>query len=362
MARASSHSSLSERWASRVTFPRRAPRSILCFTSLIPRDTLARGTSGYNWLKFGKCYTESPRLLSSRRLTLTHTFHARSHGTRPQPQFDVIPTTKASLSESNADTTKSDGRVDYETACQQGITSSGLSVALVSDEVEEMPEVPTFDHFTLFHDKVEEYATRFTSLTSPDFLIISEETAKAGLYAPCMVGKLEGQFLKTIARLMKARRVLDIGTFTGFSALAFAEALPDDGEVVTLEGQDREAEVAQICFDRAKHGKKIKLVKCDARDEVDRLADAGEKFDIVFLDADKESYKRYYEAGIRMLNDDGVLMADNALCSLVYSHNDPRRQTLHEFAEFVRQDDRVEQVMLTVREGVLMVQKKQKLE
>lgn len=248
--------------------------------------------------------------------------------------------------------------VKRENDWKQGkVTSSALAASLVSKEAEDMPKAPKFEHDTLFYDMVEEYASRMTSLSSNDFLIITEETEKAGLYAPCMVGKLEGQFLKMVARLKKARRVLDIGTFTGFSALAFAEALPEDGEVITIEADAKTAKVAQICFDRAAHGNKIKLLECDARAEVDRMADAGEKFDIVFLDADKTNYRHYYEAGLRMIDDDGVLMADNALCSLVYSDDDPARQSLHEFGEFVRKDDRVEQVMLTVREGILIVQK-----
>lgn len=238
------------------------------------------------------------------------------------------------------------------------VTSSALGASLVSEETEDMPDAPKFEHDTLFYDIVEKYASRMTTLSSDDFLIITEETKKAGLYAPCMVGKLEGQFLKMIARMTKARRILDIGTFTGYSALAFAEALPEDGEVITIEADAKTAKVAQICFDRAANGKKIKLLECDARAEVDRMAEEGEKFDIVFLDADKTNYRHYYEAGLRMINNDGLLMADNALCSLVYADDDPARQSLHEFGEFVRSDDRVEQVMLTVREGILLVQKR----
>lgn len=237
-------------------------------------------------------------------------------------------------------------------------SSSALAASLVTADTDDMPEAPKFEFDSLFHEMVEEYASRMTSLSSDDFRIITDETEKAGLYAPCMVGKLEGQFLKMLARVKKAKRVLDIGTFTGFSALAFAEALPHDGKVITIEADAKTAAVARICFERAKHGNKIQLLECDARAEVEKMADSGEKFDIVFLDADKTNYRHYYEAGLRMIDDDGVLMADNALCSLVYPEGDPARQSLHEFAEFVRTDDRVEQVMMTVREGILVVQKR----
>lgn len=307
------------------------------------------------------CFHSPHRLESCRQGFLLSTF--------PKPYLCGIPVKKSAairpISSDDGRTLQPkmseadpDSKVDYKTASGKRMTSPGRSVSLVTSEAESMPNAPKFEQYSLFHDIVEEYASRMTTLSSDDFLIITEETSKAGLFAPCMVGKLEGQFLKMITKMKKAKKVLDIGTFTGFSALAFAEALPEDGQVLTLESEERAAEVAQICFDRAKHGKKIKLVKCDARSEVSRLADSGEKFDIVFLDADKVSYRHYYEAGLSMLNDDGLVMADNALCSLLYPDDDPGRQALHEFAEFVRMDNRVEQCMLTVREGILMIQKK----
>lgn len=193
---------------------------------------------------------------------------------------------------------------------------------------------------------------------SSDFELIAEETAKADLFAPCMVGVVEGQFLKMLARINRAKRILDIGTFTGYSALAFAEGVGEGGSVVTIEADVKAAGVARKVFENAKVGDRVQLIEGDARAIVDDMATAGEKFDIVFLDADKTNYRMYYEAGLKMLNEGGCIMADNALCALVYADDDPVRQSLHDFAQFVRSDDRVEQVMLTVREGILLVQKK----
>lgn len=239
----------------------------------------------------------------------------------------------------------------------QGETSSSLGTKLQTIAPKDTAHPPKFEHATLFHSGAEEYACDMTTLPTGDFARIAEETSRAGLFAPCMVGAVEGQFLKMFTQTQKARRILDIGTFTGYSALAFAEGTGPDGEVITLEADAATAAVARKCLTQAKHGNKIELVECDAREEVVRLAKKGEKFDIVFLDADKTNYRHYYEVGLGLLNEGGVLLADNALCSLVYGDDDPVRQSLHEFAQYVRADKRVEQVMLTVREGMLLVRK-----
>lgn len=239
-----------------------------------------------------------------------------------------------------------------------GATSSALAAAQLTDAVDVDTEAPpVFPHSSLFQDGAEEYASAMTTLSSKDFITIAKETAKAELFAPCMVGRLEGQFLKMLTGIAGAKRVLDIGTFTGYSALAFAQGVGKDGEVVSLEADAKTAEVARHCLSQAAEGGRVTVVECDAREEVTRRADAGELFDIVFLDADKTNYVHYYEEGLRLLKKGGTLLADNALCSLVYSDEDPARQALHAFAQHVRADTRVEQAMLTVREGIMMVRK-----
>lgn len=196
-----------------------------------------------------------------------------------------------------------------------------------------------------------------TQLPTNDFGAIAAETQKAGLFAPCMVGAVEGQFLKMLAQIKAAKRVLDIGTFTGYSALAFAEGVVAGGEVVTIEADASAAQVARICFENAQYGDRVRLVEGDARKLVREMAERGEKFDIVFLDADKTYYRNYYEDALEMLEAGGLVMADNALAALVYEDGDPAKDSLHQFAQFVRADQRVEQVMLTVREGILLARK-----
>lgn len=123
-----------------------------------------------------------------------------------------------------------------------------------------------------------------------DFVVSAEETDKANLFAPCMSGPIEGQFLKMTAQIKKASRILDIRTFTGYSALAFADGMGSDGEVTTLDADNSAADVARNCFAKAMNGHKVKLVEVDARKAATEMVEDREKFNIVFLDADKTNY------------------------------------------------------------------------
>ena len=141
------------------------------------------------------------------------------------------------------------------------------------------------------------------------------------------------------------------------SALAMAEGIPKDGYVVSLEVEEI-AQVAQKGFDASLVGSKIKLLVGSASEAMEQLQSSGEKFDIIFIDADKEAYTKYYELAMDgMLEEDGIILVDNALCALLYDKTDARSQKLHEFNQHVKNDTRVEQVMLTIREGVTIVRK-----
>merc|ERR1711997_344073 len=134
------------------------------------------------------------------------------------------------------------------------------------DQSPDTESPPNFEKVTLFHDGVEDYAIANTSLVSKDIQTIASETSAQDLFAPCMVGSLESQFLKLQIQVSGAKKVLDIGTFTGMSALAMAEGLPCDGKVVTLESNDKCADVAEACFKTSKHGEKITLLRGNASD------------------------------------------------------------------------------------------------
>jgi len=223
----------------------------------------------------------------------------------------------------------------------------------MEDEEEEMLKPPKYEATTLFGSGVEDYAMKMTSLPSASVRSIASSTMESQLFAPCMVGTLESQFLKMQVQMMRARRCLDVGTFTGMSALAMAEG---GAEVVTLENDESCASVASACFSASPYASKIRLILDSAQEAMKQLLKDGEKFDIVFLDADKENYIIYYELAMSgLLSPDGVIIADNSLCSLVYDEGDERRQRLHDFNRRVKADPRVEQVVLTIREGISLI-------
>ncbi|XP_063723327.1 uncharacterized protein LOC134851255 [Symsagittifera roscoffensis] len=219
---------------------------------------------------------------------------------------------------------------------------------------------PSFPYFHLFaDDTAEKYALNQTTSCSDNLRIAAQITDKESLFLPCMVGALESQFLKMIASISNCKRVLDVGTFTGMSAISFAET---GAEVVTLEFDEKIAKVAQTIFDKIDNvvGRRITLKVGCANQTMKNMAAKGEKFDLIFLDADKDNYETYYQIAMdgELLADGGSILADNSACALLYDENDERRNALHRFNRKVANDDRVEQVLLTIREGVTMIRRK----
>ncbi|MRG97301.1 O-methyltransferase [Polyangium spumosum] len=171
------------------------------------------------------------------------------------------------------------------------------------------------------------------------------------------VGRVEGTFLKMLCALASARRVLEIGTFTGYSALCMAEALPDDGELLTLDRDPDATRIARSFFDRSPHGKKIRILLGDALETL-RSLPPGAPFDLVFIDADKERYTDYYEAVLPLLRQGGLVVGDNTL----WSGNvlDPKEASDHgicRFNDHVTADPRVENVLLSIRDGMMLARK-----
>lgn len=223
-------------------------------------------------------------------------------------------------------------------------------------KAKDVPTPPQFEHVSLFHEGAEQYAMDMTSVPSKNVQEIAQKTMEQGLFAPCMVGTLESQFLKMQVCLAKATTCLDVGTFTGMSAMAMAEGIPPDGRVVTLEFDDKIADVAEASFRASSVGHKIQLVRGSALTSMENMLERGDKFDVIFLDADKENYIPYYNLAMQgLLSEDGFILADNSLCALLYDADDARSQKLHEFNQHVKNDDRVEQIVLTMREGVTII-------
>jgi len=227
---------------------------------------------------------------------------------------------------------------------------------------------PAFPYSHLFADgSAEGYALKQTTPCSPNVRCAAQITDKHNMFMPCMVGALESQFLKMTANLAKAKRILDVGTFTGNSAIAFADSSPDC-QVTTMESDEKTAEIAQEVFDACTPdvGKRIKLMVGNAQEMMWEKSNNNEQYDLIFLDADKENYENYYalcmgdqhEDAKPLLAEGGVILADNTACALLYDENDDRRNALHRFNRKVSADERVEQVLLTIREGITMIKRK----
>ncbi|XP_056157500.1 uncharacterized protein zgc:113054 [Lampris incognitus] len=176
----------------------------------------------------------------------------------------------------------------------------------------------------------------------------------------CITGHVEGQTLKMLVRMSRAKRVLEIGMFTGYGALSMAEGLPENGSLVACELEPYLKEFAQPIFDMSPHGKKITVKIGSAMDTLKELAAAGEQFDMVFIDADKTNYISYYNFILdnNLLRQHGVICVDNTLFKAkVYLQEttDENALALREFNQFVSDDPRVEQVIIPLRDGISII-------
>jgi caffeoyl-CoA O-methyltransferase len=170
-----------------------------------------------------------------------------------------------------------------------------------------------------------------------------------------MVGPVEGQFLKMLAEMTGARRILEIGMFTGYSTLAWAEALPKDGRVVTCEINPETTEIAKRYFAESPHGHKIEIKLGPALDSLKLLHGI---FDLCFIDADKENYAAYYERCMELVRPRGLIILDNMLRGgRVLDPQDQASQAVDALNKRIRNDPRVENVLLPVRDGIMLVRK-----
>ena len=189
------------------------------------------------------------------------------------------------------------------------------------------------------------------------------ETVRA-LEQEMLSGHIEGQLLKMLVSISKSKRVLEIGMFTGYSALAIAEALPDDGYLLACEVDQYVSQFAIDCFAASPHGKKIEVKVAPAIETINQLVDAGESFDLVFIDADKGGYINYVNLLLEtdLLTPDGFICVDNTLMQgqpyLPEDRQTENGKAIARFNRFVADDPRVEQVMIPLRDGVTLIKRK----
>lgn len=211
----------------------------------------------------------------------------------------------------------------------------------------------------LFDPKIasnlEAYLEAHTTSPSPLLLELIEETKTATALPNMLSGPVEGRFLSFLINLIAAERVLEIGTFTGFSALMMAEALNETGHLVTHEVRKEHADIAQKYFDKSPHGHKIQMKFGSA---LALLEQDTNIYDFAFIDADKQNYPNYYDIVIPKLRSGGLLAIDNALWDgEVLDPQDASSKAIAETNRKASLDNRVETILLSIRDGVLLVRK-----
>jgi caffeoyl-CoA O-methyltransferase len=207
-------------------------------------------------------------------------------------------------------------------------------------------------------DEIERYAEEHTTPPDERLAALAQET-QATLECPQMLtGPIEGRFLEMLVFASGARRVLELGTYSGYSALSMAAALPDGGRVVSCELDPERAAFAQRHIDASPCADAIEIRVGPA---LETIAGLDGPFDLIFIDADKANYLNYYEAVLPLLADRGLIAVDNTLWSGRVADpgaDEDTTRSLREFNDHVRRDERVVSVMLTVRDGITLIRRR----
>ena len=201
------------------------------------------------------------------------------------------------------------------------------------------------------------------SLREPDILKqLREETAKLSM-ARMQISPEQGQFMALLAQLMGAKKTLEIGVFTGYSALAVALALPDDGKIIACDISEEYTAIAKDFWGRAGVSEKIDLRIAPALETLEKLIAAGEmgSFDLAFIDADKRNYENYYERAITLLRPGGWILIDNVLWSGKVTDStitDKPTQAIREFNQKLHQDSHVSLSLIAIADGLTLALKR----
>lgn len=208
--------------------------------------------------------------------------------------------------------------------------------------------------------KIEEYILSHIDAEPEVLKKIDRDAHMNILHGDMISGHLQGRFLKMITQMIRPKRILEIGTFVGYSALCFAEGLGEDGELHTIEIDDELEDRIRANFSLSEHGKKIRLYIGDALEIISEFAD--ESFELAFIDADKESYWYYYEVTLPKIRKGGFILVDNTLwygkVIEEVKSNDWATRAILDFNRKLADEDRVEKVILPLRDGLTLIRKK----
>ena len=220
-----------------------------------------------------------------------------------------------------------------------------------------MADAPKSFHLS---PEVHDYLVRHG--TPPDALLqeLIEETRKLGPISMMQIAPEQGAFMTLLARAVGARRAIEVGTFTGYSAISIARGLPDDGRLLCCDVSGEWSAVARRFFEKAGLAHKIELRLAPGIETL-RALPATQDVDLAFIDADKPSYPLYYEEILKRLRPGGLLLADNVLWLgrvVDASANDEQTQAIRRFNDLVARDERVDRVMLPIADGLTIARKR----
>ena len=210
----------------------------------------------------------------------------------------------------------------------------------------------------IINEKAGEYATAFSEPTDTLLQEIEQFTLNNHAHANMLSGPLQGKLLEMLSKIIKPKYILEVGAFTGYSALCLAKGLQTEGYLHTIELREEDAATAQNYFAKSSHNDKIILHRGNA---LEIIPDLDFNWDLIFIDADKTNYINYYELTLPRLKKGGVILADNVLF-----HGDVLKEkitgkngiAINAFNEHVAKDERVQQVILSIRDGLMMIIKK----
>jgi caffeoyl-CoA O-methyltransferase len=209
-----------------------------------------------------------------------------------------------------------------------------------------------------FDPELEQYILDYTSNEDPVLAELNRETWKHTAYPQMLAGQVQGKILEMISRMIRPSRILEVGTFTGYSSICLAKGLAEGGMLITIEKDDEITGFAQQYISKSGLSGSITLMKGDAREIIPGL---DHTFDLVYLDAEKDEYIDYFELALTKVAKDKFILADNVLWGgrvlREARSGDHSTRGIRAFNEYIRQDKRVEQVILPVRDGIMLIRK-----
>ena len=205
-------------------------------------------------------------------------------------------------------------------------------------------------------ENIQKYISDISQSESPTLKELNRYTNSKVILPRMLSGHVQGRFLSMISKLVNPEIIVEVGTYTGYSCLCLAEGLKKNGKIITIEKDEEFASIAKKFFDRSNYKEKISLIIDDATNVIENI---NEKIDLVFIDADKVNYSKYYDMLFPKLKIGGLIVADNVLWSgkVTEDVSDNETQSIKNFNTKVKNDERVENLIVGIRDGIMVCQK-----